>query len=150
MKISQSFLVSKSNFWWLPGPGSFPANSLLCVILRYTVYTLLEKLTMTDMCGLKRSVCNRYKNTIRAIITRSWILTIHKVRISQKKLLKNAFGLTILSAIVLDLVDCVWLYSFFKYKKIGSGYLNHCHQTQSKTKKRPHIFLRLEADFFWL
>ena len=37
MKISQRFCGSKdgSKFWWFPW---FPKNSLLCVILRYTVY----------------------------------------------------------------------------------------------------------------
>ena len=43
MKTTESFLGSKdgSKFWWLPW---FPANSLLCVILRYIQYMWLDPL----------------------------------------------------------------------------------------------------------
>ena len=64
-------------------------------------------------------------------------------------MIQNRNQNNLLCAIVFDFVDCVWLYSFFKYQKFRVR-VNHCHQTQSKTKKWPHFFLRLEADFVGL
>jgi hypothetical protein len=51
-----------------------------------------------------------------------------------------------LCLILLVVSDCI--HSFFKYQKLRVV-LNHCHQTQSKTKKTASFFLRLEADFFF-
>ena len=62
IKISRIFLGSKdgSKFWWLPW---FPAISLLCVILRYTVYVFFErslKFFLAHPVKRRQKVCITY------------------------------------------------------------------------------------------
>jgi hypothetical protein len=62
MKTTQSFLGSKggSKFRWLPW---FPANSLLCVILRYIQYMWLDH-CLPDCCNCEQKILENSYDTL--------------------------------------------------------------------------------------
>ena len=116
MKISQSFLGSQdgSKFWWLPW---FPANSLLCIILRYTVqcinwfffkYDLSRWGKLTFEIDYSLTSISRQTELIKSLL--SFISDTWKVEIHVKNKAINTFcyGVLISEEHVLTSSECEW------------------------------------------
>ena len=81
MKISQSFLCSKdgSKFYWLPW---FPANSLLCVMLRYTVLVRrIETFLLNFLLNIIIEMMQRFKDSPTSNVKYKEVLRIYAIRI---------------------------------------------------------------------